>query len=155
MNILFALSWGHKFPKPGLSNEIMAKEIVKLNSKPDLVLAQIEVGEALRALNYQPDFIVGQPGIYLNTYEVTIAMKNFLQTKNIGASNASIAVMCHKAHWIGVKAIFRNLSLQGYRLNVNIPYDPDSFQWYTRGRLRTILGYILHSFGYFFRGELF
>jgi len=152
--ILIALSWGHQFPKPGLSNEVMAQEIRKINNNFDALLVQHEIGQALGHLGFSPDCVIGQSGVYINTFQVIKNSINWLRDRNLLSSQNEIWVMCHPAHWRGIKMVLRKFSITARRVPVDIPYDSDSHQWYTRGPFGAFIGKIVHGIGYLFRGEI-
>jgi len=154
--VLLAFSWGHQFPKPGSSNEIIANELIKIRSSFDFVLAQIEISEAMKFRNANlPDFVAGEPGVYVNSFEVAKAMDDWLKSKQIDSSKNEVRVICHATHWSGLRMVLKKLKIQATRIPFIIPYDPNSSQWYTRGPLRAFVGKAFHFFGYLFRGELF
>ncbi|HZZ99501.1 MAG TPA: hypothetical protein VFK07_02200 [Candidatus Paceibacterota bacterium] len=156
--VLWAFSWGHQYPKPGLSNEVMADEVAKIKDQFDFVLVQFEIGQALTAKNITVDHVtkppVGWPHTYVNSYQVAEDMLAYLKSKGVEASDADISVICHHAHWDGLSLILRKLNLKVKRVDFDIPYDPNSSQWWTRGPLRMLVGKGIHGVQYLFKGEL-
>ncbi|MEK7160860.1 MAG: hypothetical protein AAB724_02430 [Patescibacteria group bacterium] len=152
--ILLAFSWGHQFPNPGLSNEIMAQEIIKIKNNFDYVIAQFEIGQALETHGVILEYVIGEPGKYINTYEVATAFAKWAKNKGIDTAQADIGIMCHQTHWKGCKLVLKKRNIQASRIQVFVPYDPNSHQWYTRGPLRAFISKILHGVGYFLRDEI-
>ncbi len=151
-NVLLCFSWGHQYPRPGLSNEVMAREIIKIKDKYSFILTQREISDALKNFGLKPDYIIGNSGVYLNSYEVAKDMKDWLAkntTKDVG-----LYVLCHNTHWSGLQLVFKKLKMKAKRVEVIIPYDPSSHQWYTRGPVRALIGKLFHVFSYFLRGEI-
>lgn len=151
---LISLSWGHQYPDPGLSNKAMAKEIAKVKEQFRWILTQIEVAEALKQTKTIPDFIVGEPGVYINTYQVMEQMAEWFSNHSIDYKNIELWVLCHQAHWPGCQRVLKRLGLEANRIPVFIPYDPDSYQWYTRGPIRAFLGYLFRGLRYLFKKEI-
>ena len=156
--VLWAFSWGHQYPKPGLSNEVMADEVAKIKDQFDFTLVQFEIGQALTAKGVSVDHITnppaGWPQTYINSYQVAEDMLGYMKSRGVEASESEIAVICHHAHWDGLSLILRKLGLKIKRLDLNIPYDPKSSQWWTRSPLQTLIGKGIHGFQYLFKGEL-
>ena len=152
--ILVALSWGHQFPKPGISNEVMAQEIRRIKDSFDVLIIQYEVGQVLKQLGVSVDYVIGQPGVYINTFQVIQDLINWLMGHNLSPSKNQIWIICHSTHWGGIKAVLKKFNLTAQKISANIPYDPNSHQWYTRGPFRAFIGKILHGIGYLSRGEI-
>ena len=152
--IIFAFSWGHQFPRPGLSNEVIARAIDKIKNDFDIIIVQYEIGEALKPYGFMPDYIIGQPGIYINTFEVVDAMVKWTKSKKLDLRQCDIAIICHSAHWSGCKFILKKFNISAHRLPIQIPYDLNSHQWYTRGSLRAFFGRVLHALQYLLKGQI-
>jgi hypothetical protein len=152
--MILALSWGHQYPKPGLSNEIMAKEIAKIKNDYHWLLAQIEIAQALEEIKIKPDLTIGKPGIYINTFEVFKGMKEWSEEKKFNLNEVELRVMCHASHWRGCQMVLKRLGLSAKRIPASIPYDKDSHQWYTRGPASAFFSKMIHGLGYLVRGEI-
>ena len=109
VKILLAFSWGHQFTKPGFSNEVMAKEISKIVNYFDYVVIQIEIYKALKSFNIKPDYSIGKPGVYINTFDVASEINKWLISNHSMRSNVMIEVICHKTHWAGHRLILNKL----------------------------------------------
>lgn len=152
--VLLAYSWGHQFPKPGLSNEVMAQEISRLKETFDYVLVQQEIADALRPYKVFISAVIGDPGVYINTYEVTEAMVAWMKAHQIDPRQSDIFIVCHATHWAGCKLVLRKFDISARRLPINVPYDRNSLHWYTRTPGLAFLGKIVHGVSYLLRGQL-
>lgn len=152
--VLLAYSWGHRSPRPGLSNEFMAGQVAAINHRYDLCLAQIEIAEAMTEFIARPDYVIGEMGEYLNTYDVTALMVTWLKRRNVDLGNVDVAVVCHATHWRGCQLVLRKFGLKAGRVAMEVPYDPQSAHWYTRTPWQAFCGKLVHGFAYLLRGQL-
>lgn len=156
MKIVLGFSFGDRGEEPGLSNEVMAKVILRLAPDiMDIISVQWEIGKALRRLYVTPNHEVlmhRRDGSYLDTDEVASQMINFLRASNM--RNETIYVVAHPAHMSRCIRILRKLGLTGViPVHADIPYDPKSHQVWTRSpllfRIREIIVFPI----YLFRGH--
>ena len=151
--VLFALAWGTRSDdKAGTSNEAMAEVIDKTQLEYSLILAQIEICLAIKKTS---QFIpIGEQHQYINTFD---CMKMMLdKTKqNFDLNETEIFVLCHQMHWLGCKRVLSKLGVKNAkRIDVRIPYDPESDHWYTRSFTSTVLGYFVRGFSYILRKQV-
>ena len=140
--LAIALSFGHRGPLPGDSNEAIAN-LIKADCDRRFnfhrLSVQHEVGTALLSRNVIPDFQVfehGIPGEYLNTLECIRQIIADWQELGIDPKEYKLWVYCHQ---IQADVIWMALAKNGIRPNriitTNI-YDPRSFQKWTRSKTR-------------------
>jgi hypothetical protein len=94
------------------------------------------------------------PGIYINTYEVTKLMVDWMNDNHVNHSESDLLVLCHKTHWLGCKMVLKKFNLSAQRTPADIPYDRHSQQWYTRGPIHAFLGKSIRIFSYIFRRQI-
>jgi hypothetical protein len=147
------LSWGTRYPEPGLSNRALAAETLTRIKDYDYILVQIDVADAMSSSSARPDLVIGRPGVYINTYDVIREMTNWMSARSLDRENIRLTVMCHQTHWAGCRMILRKFKLSATRVPVRIPYDRLSYQWYTRSALHALAGKAVRGGLYLFLRE--
>jgi len=123
---------------PGLSNEAMAKIVLKIRERTGLsMILQIEVANALlKLLPEKPKdlWIIKEhreKGKYLDTREVVYQTWGIMEKHNW----TEAVVVAHPAHVSRVTRLFKKMGMETLipKKDIeSIPFDPNSTQWWTR-----------------------
>ncbi len=152
MKIVLGFSFGHRGIEPGLSNEMLARVINGLT--PAVISVQWEIGIMLHRLGTTTHHEVSmhrKVGCYLDTEEVARQMIDFLQKSHL--TDKTLYVVAHPAHLPRCVRILRKLGVTTVNpIKADIPYDPASYQIWTRSPLLFHIREILAFPIYLFRG---
>jgi len=123
---------------PGLSNEVMAKVVLKIRKRIGVpMILQIEVANAvLKRLPEKPKdlWIIKkhrEKGKYLDTREVVYQTWEIMEKHNW----TEAVVVAHPAHVSRVTRLFKKMGMETLipKKDIeSIPFDPNSTQWWTR-----------------------
>lgn len=128
---IFCQSFGPQADNPGISNQYLADNIVKIyNKNPKPLIIQKDAADAFPE-DIKIDKVISAhetPGKYLDTYEVSRQCAKYCWENNI----RTLLVLSHP-HQLGrVKMTVEHFGLKTTGVTCNVPYDPKSVQIWTR-----------------------
>ena len=155
IDVLLAPAFGSR---GSTSNLTMGSWIARRRESFSYVLVQHEVGAVMEALGAKPDFRVYRHRTlwsYLDTPEVVRQMMDWLPIYRLRGVTVRVWVVCHKTHWKACRYFLRKrYGILACRVDVDVPYDPKSGQWPTRGPLRAALYKPVAVFRYLRNGDI-